>query len=254
MSLFAERFGEGHDVICLHGWGLHGGFCRDLGKALARSNRIHLFDLPGHGYSAETPCPDTITKLSDQIVSQHQEPATWIGWSLGGMIALDVAIRFPERVNRLVLISSTPRFVQGADWQPAMSAGTFASFVSSLIEQPVDTVMRFLSLQASGDDAGRHLIKQLRHQAGARRHPSSESLEHGLRILGETDLRNNVDKIRAPTIVIHGDNDRIVPPDAGRWIAAKVPNARFESIPRAGHAPFLSHPQAVAGTVERFLA
>jgi len=252
MTLFVEQVGTGRDLAMVHGWALHGGFWRRLGTDLARDHRVHLFDLPGHGCSGAAEFPNGLNALADMLVQQLPRPAIWIGWSLGGMVAMDVAIRYPEKVTKLVLLNSTPRFVQDSGWSPAMAEDVFAEFVTSLVADPRGTVMRFLTLQAGGDEAGRQLIKELRQQVSARGEPSPSALRNGLEILERADLRDGARKIVAPTLVIHGENDRIVPPGAGHWLATTIAGARFEGIPKAGHAPFISQSQRVVEIIEAF--
>jgi pimeloyl-[acyl-carrier protein] methyl ester esterase len=78
---------------------------------------------------------------------------------------------------------------------------------------------------------------------------SSADLEAGLRYLAAADLRAELARIALPTIVLHGDADRVIPPAAGRLLAESLPAARHVAIRGAGHALPLSHPEAVARAV-----
>jgi pimeloyl-[acyl-carrier protein] methyl ester esterase len=253
MSLHVERAGHGPALVLLHGWGLHGGIWKDLAAALADRFTLITVDLPGHGHSRATAMPEQLAAVTDLIAEGVDETAAWLGWSLGGLVALDVANRYPHKVTRLVLVDSTPRFVQNADWQPAMPPDVFNQFAVSLENDYRATVLRFLSLQAGNDDEGRRLIKTLRGEIFARGEPDPQSLAHGLALLAHSDLRQAVSGIATPVLVIQGQHDRLVPPAAGVWLAATLPQARLETIDSAGHAPFLSHPQRFLNTLRGFL-
>jgi len=254
MTLFHEVSGQGPDLVLLHRWGLHGGYWKQLGGSLAQSHRVHIIDLPGHGRSGGIPCPETISELAGAVAGTVDRPAIWVGWSLGGMVALDLASRLPAMVRRQVLIAATPRFVQAPDWPHAMSESVFADFANGLARDYRATLRRFLSLQAGRDEAGRELIRQLREEMWMHGDPDPTAMRNGLTILERTDLRATVPLIEAPTLVIHGEQDRLVPPEAGTWLASRLTKARLERFSGAGHAPFLSQPQQVLAAIEEFLA
>lgn len=254
MKLFVETQGRGPDLVMIHGWGLHGGIWGDLPTQLARDFRVSTVDLPGHGRS---PLPEeaiTLRSLTDSIVGQVGEPAVWIGWSLGGLVAVDAARRHAESLTKLVLIGATPKFVQGPGWPGAMAREVFAEFGASLARDYRATLLRFLSLQVGSDDESRVLIKRLRSEMFAHGEPSTTALAAGLDILESTDLRDSLSSIRMPTLVVHGSHDRLAPPAAGGALAAGIPGARHVLIDGAGHAPFLSRPAVCLDVLRSFLA
>ncbi len=254
MKLFVETQGAGPDLVLIHGWGLHGGIWGELPSLLARDFRVSTVDLPGHGRS---PLPDgeiTLRSMTDSIVGQTGKPAVWIGWSLGGLVALDAARRHAASVAKLVLIGATPRFVQAPDWPSAMARAVFAEFGASLARDYRATLLRFLSLQVGNDDEGRALIRRMRGEVFAHGEPSTAALAAGLDILERTDLRDSLSAIRVPTLVVHGSRDRLAPPAAGEALAAGISGARHVLIDGAGHAPFLSRPTVCLDAFRSFLA
>ena len=186
-------------------------------------------------------------------VSTLREPATILGWSFGGLVALRLARDHPGLVRGLVLACATPRFVAGGDWAHAMAATTLARFGDELAVSYRHTLQRFLTLQVQGSEAGRATLATLRHELFARAAPSPATLSSVLRILAETDLREEVRTIAAPTLVVTGERDALTPAAAGAWLAHAMPNARHVDIPGAAHAPFLSHRDAFTGAVTSFL-
>jgi pimeloyl-[acyl-carrier protein] methyl ester esterase len=192
--------------------------------------------------------------IADELVERVDQPALWLGWSLGGMITLTLAARHPARARALVLVDTTPKFVQAENWSHGMAVEVFAEFARGLEQDYRATLLRFLSLQVGAGDAGRALIRQLRTELFQHGEPQLAALRAGLAILRDTDLRAMLAGIHAPTLVLHGSHDRLTPPAAGEFLAAQIPQARYQLLRGAGHAPFLSDPVAFAAAVEEFAA
>lgn len=249
-----ETKGVGHDVVLVHGWGLHGGVWHDLATRLASGRRISVPDLPGHGRSPPADGAFTLKTLAESLARRLTAPADWIGWSLGALVALTAAREFPQTVQRLVLIGATPRFIQDRDWPHAVTADTLDRFARELETDYDGTLQRFLSLQAGAGETGRMTVRRLRVELARRPAPAIPALRAGLRLLAETDLRPRLGEVSAPVLVVHGARDRLTPPDAGAYLAAHLPDARLITIPGAGHAPFLSHPEPTWQALANFLA
>lgn len=254
MKLFVETQGTGADLVLVHGWGLHGGIWGELPAQLARDFRVSTVDLPGHGRSPPPEQAIRLSSITDMIVERIGNSAIWIGWSLGGLVALDAARRHAESVAKLVLIGTTPKFVQTPGWPSAMARKVFADFGASLASDYRATLLRFLSLQVGNDDEGRALIKRMRAELFVHGEPNPAALAAGLDILEHTDLRDSLSAIRTPTLVVHGSHDRLAPPAAGEALAAGIPGARHARIDGAGHAPFLSRPAVCLDVLRSFLA
>lgn len=250
--LCVERRGRGPDLVLLHGWGLHGGVWEGLAGVLAGRFRLHLMDLPGHGASPPLdPC--TLTALAAAVAEAMPPRAHVCGWSLGGQVALRLALDFPGRVNRLVLIATTPCFRRRPDWPHGMDDTTLEGFAQSLKTDHAGTLRRFLSLTARSGEEARQVVAELRKRLFSRGEPTPSVLEAGLAILSGTDLRGEVGRIAAPALVLHGSHDTLIPPGAGRWLAENIPGAGWSPVAGAAHAPFLSHRSEVAARMEAFL-
>jgi pimeloyl-[acyl-carrier protein] methyl ester esterase len=249
MMLWHERQGSGPDLVLVHGWGLHGGIWGDLPARLAQHFRVTTLDLPGHGRSREENGDQSLDAYTDRVAELCSGAAIWLGWSLGGLIALNAALRHPHMVAQLVLVGATPKFVQAPDWPHAMPTEVFADFARSLIQDYRATLLRFLSLQVGGNESARALLKQLRADMFAHGEPQPEALAAGLAILEQTDLRARLAEIRVPTLVVHGSHDRLALPAAGDYLAAQLPKARLLRVAGAGHAAFLTHAALLADAV-----
>ena len=251
MSLHIQSFGAGPDLVLLHGWGLHAEVWRDTAQQLAARFRVTLIDLPGHGRS--TPINDySLSRVATRIAEVAPPHATWLGWSLGGMVAMHIAITLPSRVTALILVASTPQFVRDDDWPHAMDESVLESFAQALQENHVQTVQRFLALQTRGAAQGQDTLRRLRN-AVMQYPPQPDALRGGLAILRDARLRPHLQQITCPVQIILGERDTLVPYGMGTALQAQMANARLNIIAAAGHAPFLSHPAEFMNCIDGFL-
>lgn len=252
MSLHVETCGSGGDLVLIHGWGMHGGVWSDVRDALARHYRVHVVDLPGMGWSPAC-SPYELPELARALAQVLPPQATVCGWSLGGQVAMRLALDHPQQVRRLVLVGATPRFVNGHDWTSGVAAEVFDQFAAQVAADYHDTMTRFLGLQAFGGEATRTLIRDLRERFFARPAPAGTVMQQALRILLETDLREEVAALRLPVLLIHGNRDTLAPAEAARWMASRLENPTLRVIAGASHAPFLSHPATFLSEVTQFI-
>ncbi|MGH8802614.1 MAG: pimeloyl-ACP methyl ester esterase BioH [Casimicrobiaceae bacterium] len=252
-----ESAGVGPPLVLLHGFALHGGLFAPIVPALARRARVHVVDLPGHGWSgmvkpfdldAIVAAVDDAVIAADGAPSGHDSSApralAILGWSLGGLVAMHWAATRPARVAKLVLVATSPSFVERPGWPCAMSSETLARFGDELAVAWRLTLQRFLTLQVQGSDDGRRALAALRSHLFERGDPAPAALRATLAILERSDLRDEARAIAAPARLIAGQRDTLVPIGAMRALAAMIPHASLREIAGAAHAPFLSHPQA----------
>jgi pimeloyl-[acyl-carrier protein] methyl ester esterase len=252
MNLYLESYGEGVPLLLIHGWGMHGGIWGDVVEQLAQHCQVICMDLPGHGASA--PMEEfTLDRLVQGLSAQFDAPLAVCGWSLGGQVALRWAALHPQQVSRLVLVASTPCFVQREDWPYAMAAETLQQFAAALLENHAQTLKRFLALQVRGSENERELLASLRTRLFSRGEPDMAALRGGLEILRDTDLRALLPQLRQPALVIAGERDMLAPLAASRYLAQELHNASLVSVAGAAHAPFLSHPEMVVEQMVGFL-
>ncbi|HVN36459.1 MAG TPA: pimeloyl-ACP methyl ester esterase BioH [Casimicrobiaceae bacterium] len=256
-ALHVETVGSGPPLVLLHGWAMHSGIWGSLVVRLARRFRVHAVDLPGHGHSRSAPA-DSFTLDGACVAVAASIPAdagplTVVGWSLGGLVAMRWARQEPNRVRRLALVSTSPRFTAAADWPHAASGETLARFGDELHVAWKLTIQRFLSLQLQGSEHGRATLATLRQQVFARGQPSQRALFGALETLATADLRGEVAGIAQPAIVVAGGRDTLAYPGAGQWLAERLPDARYAPIDGAAHVPFLSHPDSFAAALDPFL-
>jgi len=237
------------DVVLLHGWGSTARVWDDLAGRLAPRVRVHVPDLPGYGaMPRRAPC--TLEAMADNMARCAPRRCHVVGWSLGGEVALAWARRAPHQVRRLVLIGTTPCFASRPGWPCATAPAVLREFGRLLAADRAGTVARFIAVQARGDARALRLGGVLAQSSA--RSASDSVLAAGLTVLLDADLRRDLRRVRQPALVLHGARDRIVPPAAGRWLAAALPDARFSLLRACAHAPFLSQPARVARELREF--
>jgi pimeloyl-[acyl-carrier protein] methyl ester esterase len=253
MKLSATTIGAGPDLVLLHGWGMNRAVWGGLPERLAQHYRVTLPELPGHGGSEyDAACP-SLDHWVEACLDAAPERAAWIGWSLGGQIALRAALREPERVPALAVVAGTPCFVQGEGWPHAMAEETLRQFAADLAADHRHTLERFLALQVRGDREARATLRTLRHDLFERPDPVPAALRAGLDLLQGVDLRSQLPALTCPVLWLLGARDTLVPASVAGEVAQLLPQARIEVVPQAAHAPFLSHPERCFGTLREFL-
>lgn len=240
MSLFIEKVGNGPiPVVVLHGWAMHGGVMTPLVDALAERCTLHVVDLPGHGYSRDCNVP-LEPEACVAALAEATPPALWLGWSMGGLIALSAALDRPDKVLGLAMLCATPKFVRDASWPHGNDEALIRQLASDLETDYHATLERFLALEAMGSADARGELRQLRKLAFARGEPNRRVLLEGIRLLHDSDRRAALPDLGVPSAWIAGKRDRLVPAEAVRWSATRC-GGDFSVIDHAGHAPFFGH-------------
>lgn len=253
MRLYRETTGTGPDLVLLHGWGMNAAVWSPVLATLSQAFRVTLIELPGHGASDYDGTRSTLDDWVSACLAAAPARAVWIGWSLGGQLAQRAALREPERISRLVLLTASPRFVIGDDWPHAMAPATLDQFARALRRNHHQTLERFLSLQVQGDEAARETLRLLRQDIAARPEADPLALEHGLELLRTVDLRASLGDIRCPTLWLFGERDTLVPADISDELERRLPEAEILVLQGCAHAPFLSHPRQCLRALNHFL-
>jgi 3-oxoadipate enol-lactonase len=221
---------------------------------LRRHFRLVLHDNRGSGSSDPSDRPFSVTDLARDAVAVLDAAgitrAHVVGVSLGGMIAQEVAIGFPDRVDRLVLGCTTPGWPSGYPMPPASLR--LVSRVGSM--SPGEAERRFTenalapSTVAQRPDLVRRL---LRHRASRPHDPSGWALLNaaGARYYGGTRQTT----IRARTLVLHGSEDAVVDPRNATLLAERIPGAQLRMLTGLGHLFFWERPAALTGPATAFL-
>lgn len=239
--------GSGPPLLLIHGWGSSSAIFSELMTHLPPCRALAV-DLPGYGASSPAATVDLATLADDFICwldALNLETVNLLGWSLGGMIAQEVASRFPQRIARCVLVATTPSFVTTPDWPHGLAATAVRTLARDFRRAPLPTLESFWRLQYQGE--------------GSLSAPMVPEVEMatalaGLELLRQVDLRPQLSTITVPTLVVHGSNDLIIPVAAGRFLAATLPQGKLLEVSGVGHAPFRSALAPVSAAIREFLS
>lgn len=245
-------------LVMLHGWSMNLRVFDSIIADIGANRPILRFDLPGHGQRPWGPRlgparAATLQDFADVLCGELPPRCVLLGWSLGAQVAMQLASQQPKRIEKLVLVSATPRFLNAPDWPLGRDTASLAAIRDAARKDPVQMQRDFLDLQLRGsplsDERRAALTAALLEQGTA----SPGGLMAGLDVLEHSDLRSTVLSIAAPTLLIAGRRDRITPSGASEWLAQQLPRARNVELPRAAHAPFLSHHKQFCATLRDFL-
>ncbi|WP_434672970.1 alpha/beta fold hydrolase [Pseudomonas sp. R1-15] len=233
-------------LILLPGWGLGVSPLEPLAAALQ--------GLDEHLQVEIEPLPALVSsdlgEWLDELDATLPQDAWLGGWSLGGMLAAELAARRGERCCGLLTLASNVSFVAHQHWPSAMPADTFDGFLAGCAADPRQTLKRFSLLCAQGCGDPRGLSRLL--LAGAP-NTSPEVLMAGLELLARLDTGGALQGFRGPQLHLFAGLDALVPAEAAGELLAMLPDVEIGLIEQAGHGFPLEDPHGVAGAIQAFL-
>ncbi|MCG8709701.1 pimeloyl-ACP methyl ester esterase BioH [Brenneria sp. 4F2] len=250
-ALYWQTEGVGKtDLVLLHGWGLNAQVWHCISPRLAPHFRLHLVDLPGYGKSQGFGAM-SLEDMAATVLAQAPARAIWLGWSLGGLVASRIALSAPQRASGLITLASSPSFSARAAW-PGIKPEVLHGFQQQLSEDFQRTVERFLALQTLGTVTARQDARLLKRVVLEQSMPAVEVLNGGLEILRQTDLRQPMAELTLPLLRMYGALDGLVPRKVAALLDRLWPRSSSVVIPKAAHAPFISHPEVVVEQIMAF--
>jgi 3-oxoadipate enol-lactonase / 4-carboxymuconolactone decarboxylase len=239
---------QGTPLVLIHSLGTDLRLWDDLIPRLAATLRLVRFDLRGHGLSADPARELTLVDFSADIAAllDHLEidKAVILGISIGGLIALDFALRNQARVSSLILADTAARIGTPELWQTRMDtlrAHDLAHLADSILAR------WFAS------DFATRCPTQFQGVRTLFTRNSVVGYTAACAVLRDADLRAEVPQIKVPTLVLCGAQDAATPPDVVQELAGSLPNAGFVVLPGSGHTPPVEQPQIMADQINAFL-
>jgi len=246
--------GTGIPLVFIHGWGLNSAVWQPSVEVLKDNFEVITVDLPGFGVNIEhTLSPYSLVEVAKLVQQAVAKPAVYIGWSLGGLVASEIALTFPKKVKALVTVASSPCFVERDNWA-GIKPEVLALFHRQLAEDTAKTINNFLKIQAMGSPHLRHDIKLLRDLVMQFSMPTKNTLDESLQLLETVDQRESLVNISMPFLRLYGKLDSLVPRKAIKLITELSPHSDTFVFEQASHAPFISHPEEFHRTLGTWLS
>jgi pimeloyl-ACP methyl ester carboxylesterase len=258
--------GSGPNIVLIHGMINSSRHWEEVAKRLAGSYRVIAPDLIGHG-DASTPRGDYslgahAASIRDLLTTIGVERTTIVGHSLGGGVAMQFFYQFPQRTERLVLISSGGL---GHDVSPLLRGAALPGSAALLRLATRPQVVGALAaagsrLRARGNSTGVYL-QAVARALGPLQEPGSrraflQTLRSVIDVQGQkVSARDRLYLLgEMPTLIAWGERDRTIPLSHGLEAQHSVPNCRFVTLPRAAHFPNLEDPEGLAELLGDFMA
>jgi 3-oxoadipate enol-lactonase len=247
-----ERRGAGPPLVLVHGLGYARWGWEPVSDLLAERFEVVLLDNRGIGESDAPPGPYTVRELAGDVVlvldEAEIERGHVLGTSLGGMVAQELALSAPDRVDRLVLACTTP----GGPNAAPMPAPTVQLMLAAPALEPEVALRRFVeNALAPGSSDG--LVERILEHRRRTAQPRDAWLAQAA--AGATfDAWDRLPLLRAPTLLVHGTEDAVVDPANLDLLADRIPHARVERFAGCGHLLFWEQPERFVEIVGEFLS
>jgi len=241
--------GTGEPIVLIPG--LAGGFelLGPLAAPLATNHRVLSYQLRGENDCFVLRHPfdldDLVEDFAELLDKLNLERPTVMGVSFGGLIALKFAIRYPHRLSRLVIQGVGAQYERGLIQQ-------IASTVLARFPLPADSpfVNQFFNLLFGGRQKRDSLFEFVTRQIWQ---TDQSVMAHRFRLVEELNLENQLQRIKAPTLILNGERDVLVSPRSLQMLRDEIPDAQFAALPGCGHLAFVMRPELIAKKVEEFL-
>lgn len=241
-------------IFCLHGWASSAQVFKPLADLFAEHFHIVAVDLPGFG---ESPIGDVNTdyeldNLMQSILDVAPEKAIWLGWSLGGMLAMQAAARAPQRVEKVLTLCSNAKFLATKQWKNGVPSPLYNGFMQE-IDDVKTTLRRFAALTVVGEQQGMLQSLKWLQQNTQSQSTSSDVLKASLELLALIDNRKLYPLISQPCLHMLATDDAIVPNKVSQDFNNLNPMHMTSFVPNGSHASLVTQPQSVANGIMAFI-
>jgi 3-oxoadipate enol-lactonase len=245
VKLYYESRGRGPAVLLVMGLGMTlSGWWRTV-PVLARSFRVLTFDNRGIGRSDSAALPYSVAAMADDAIAvldaAGEQRAHVYGISLGGMVAQELALRHPDRVRALVLGATTPGGSRGVlAGVPAL--GFFSRAAAMAPEEALWAAVPYTYAETTRRRHAERIAEDIAHRV--RFPPDPSAYGHQVAAAATHNTFHRLGEIAAPTLVVHGEEDAVVPPQHARLLAEAILGAELRLWPEAGHLYVTDEPHA----------
>jgi pimeloyl-ACP methyl ester carboxylesterase len=254
LELWVERRGQGPDVLLIAGLGDPAEAWQCQLEGLADRYRLTAFDNRGTGRTPLPEGPLTVTTMADdaaELLRALEVPAAHVaGFSGGSMIAQELALRHPELVRSLVLVSTWAR--PDAHFRSMANAWRWMVEAARSERAFLEAFLVWIyTARAHADGTVEQIIQEM---LDFPHKPSTEAIQRAIDAFVVHETADRLQYIDAPTLVLAGGQDICTPQRLGRVVADGIPHARFEVLTEEAHQPFQEVPDQFNARVDAFWA
>lgn len=254
-------------LVFVHGWATDKWVWEAVAKEHGESLNI---DLPGHGGKgawSEPTLQPAMDAIKEGLKTFGRRKPIGVGWSLGAMALMALQAQHKDAFSALVLVGSTPCFVEKDDFPWGQSKALVKRMIMDIKKDPASTVDRFYGLNFTEDE---RKLKSARTMMERYAYPGPiscegevpgcfpsfryEEITKALEALYLTDLRDSLKEINVPTLLVHGEDDSICPLGAAQYTGHRIRDARLEVFGKTGHAPHVTSTELFRSTLNNFIA
>ncbi|MBI3584043.1 MAG: alpha/beta hydrolase [Nitrospinae bacterium] len=260
INLHYRITGKGKPIIFVHGWAMNSYVWKYQMDDLSKDFQVIAVDLRGHGNSefgvrsSEFRFDVFVKDIKELVDSLSVKKFILVGWSMASFIIARYYFKYPKDVEKLIFISGTPKFLSENDYfygQPIIMAKRLEQNLKRDYKNYIKEFCGKLFISGERiDDSKLSEIESLMFNEDFP--PPANVTLQTLDSLLKDDIRDNLKNIKVPTLIIHGDIDKICPVGAGRYIAREIPNSKLIIFEGVGHAPFLTQPERVNKEIKDF--
>lgn len=241
-------------IFCVHGWASNAQVFKPLAELFSEHFHFVAVDLPGYGDSA---CEDAqaayqIEQIIEDLLAVAPKGSAWLGWSLGGMLAVQAAARAPEQIQSVMTICSNAKFLADKKWKQGVPLPLFQGFMDS-IDDVKTTLRRFAALTVVGEPKDMLVHLKWLQQNTQSLNTQSNVLAESLKLLSLIDNRKLLALLPQPCLHMLATDDAIVPNKVSQELNKLNPMHLVSFSPNASHACLVTQPQSVANGILTFM-
>ena len=224
-------------LLFIPGWGMNENIWRYQLKYFRQNYRTIAVSLEGDANASDDRIRVHTEHLLGIIKKSNLNSINLVGWSMGGMVAINFAFQYPEYVKKLVLVSTPAKFVASEDYDAGISHIVMQSFINKFRKSPVRMLSNFASLILKNADFKKEDLNLIKQSSNI---SNKDKTLQNLLLLRDCDLRDKLHSIKVPTLLIHGKGDMICPYACTDYMHSKIKNSVLHTFESAGHVPFVT--------------